>query len=121
MRIEAVFVILVRQKQVTRQAFGDGQHVSAAGKIFEELFHLRFEIKAMPQNDIRPRRCHDVRPGLTVRMGIDARPHKRLDRNDFSTHHASRIGDHAGRGDDADLVLRLQGHRPQGSCEEERR
>ena len=75
-----------------------------------ELLHLGFQIKAVPQNQIGARQRRNVSACLAIGVWVNARAHQCSHLNQVAAHLACRVGDHAGGGNDIEL-LRLRQRR----------
>ena len=100
MRVVLVVVIVMAKQHVFRQRLGDGHDIPPFGQIAHEVFHLRFEVKAVPQNEIGARYRRDICARLPIGMRIDAGAHECLHLNEIAADLADGIRDHAGRRDD---------------------
>jgi hypothetical protein len=111
MRIVAVFVIVMGNQQVARQFICDGDHRAGLAEFEQEVFHLCLEVEPMPQDEIRAGGRDDIAAGLAIGMRVDARAHQCRYLHEVAAHFPRGIGDHAGRRDDFQALLRHRGSR----------
>src|SRR5690606_13276246 len=116
-RIIPVSVDAVIEQLVLGERFGERDDWLALGETPEEVFELRLEIQAMPENGISLRHGDDIRAGLPVRMWSGARAHERRHLDAIAADMPQCVSDHAGGGDDVEFLLRRCGWYAAGSPE----
>ena len=95
MRVKAAFIVLMGNQQVAWNVLGHRLYPALPAEVAKEIFHLRFEIQTVPQDQIGPCQCNDVAPRLTVGMRVHARAHQPLHGDPCATNNLSGVGDHA--------------------------